>query len=143
MISQSGIYNIDLVNMTAGLSCSVNFYYWLDLLSSNSETQLVINVPSGSDNSINYRTLVTCSNATEYFVGGFNTVVILPGSTTSTIIKNANYPRRNYIGTSNGVFHQVVNSPYGIYLTRTQIGGLEVEDTLYYKLTGSVGTPIT
>jgi hypothetical protein len=142
MISQSGIYDIDLVNMTAGLSCSVNFYYWLDLIPSNSEAQLVINVPSGSGNAISYRTLVTCSNATEYFVAGFATSVTLPGSNTSTILKNSSYPRRNYVGANTSVFHQVVNSPYGIYLNRTFTSNSNIDDTFYYKVTGSVGTPI-
>jgi len=140
MISQSGIYDIDLVNMTAGLSCSVNFYYWLDLIPSNTEAQIMINIPSGSGNPMTYRTLVTCSNSTEYYVAGFANSVILPGVNTGTISKNANHSRRNYVGTNNGVFHQVVNSPYGIYLDKS----LSVlgEEYFYYRVTGSVGTPI-
>ena len=140
MISQSGVYNIDLVNMTAGLSCSVNFYYWLDLIPSNSEAQIVINIPSGSGNPMTYKTLVTCSNATEYFVAGFINSVVLPGLNSGAITKNASHSRRNYAGTNNGVFHQAVNSPYGIYLDKT----LSVlgEEYLYYRVTGSVGTPL-
>lgn len=140
MISQSGIYDINLLNIAAGLSCSINFFYFLDIIPSNSEAQIVISTPSGSGKVLDYRTLVTCSSATEYFIAGFSSTVIPPGSVSATLTRNANHSQRIFVGSANFAYHQVVNSPNGIYLG-SDLSGQSVE-RFYYRFTGSVGTPI-
>ena len=113
-ISSSGIYNVNLSNMTPGVSCSMNIYYWVDLIPSNSEAQVLITIPTGSGTAATYRTLVTASSSTTWWSP------IAVGTATATATKNAGSIQRRYNGLGNSAPHQIVNSPYGIYLTKTR-----------------------
>lgn len=132
-ISQSGIYNIDFSSFTSSLSCSLNIYYHLDTLPTNSETQILFNLPSATASNIcTYRVLVTASNSTEWWAQS------AVGTTTGTLTRGT-LAQRRYTGLNGATPHQVVKSPYGTYLTKTN---LSYEETFLSKYTGSAGTPI-
>jgi len=136
IISQSGIHNIDLSNMTPGVSASANIYWYIDQIPDNSETQIVINLPiTGSGTAFSYRTLVSCSSAT-YYWANTNTV----GTATSTLNK-VTFKSRRYNGGGATSFHQLVKSPYGTYLSRNSTA-TTLDETNYFELNGSQGTPL-
>ena len=134
-ISQSGIYNIDLTLIPSASSFNTNIYYWLDLLPSYpSETQIALNIPSGSGQIIAFRTLITASNSTEWWASS------QPGISTATV-NRGNSAQRRYTSPNSAAPFQIIKSINGIYLGRgpTATSG---DEWFYFRFTGSTGTPL-
>ena len=134
-ISSSGIYHIDASGFANGISCSINFYYHPDQLNEWDESQIYFTVPSGSSftAAIEYRTLVSASNLTEFWAPT-NTL-----GNSSTLLRKENYIQKYFSSPTTNGANQMIKSPNGIYFTNTSTNPVEFS---FARLTGSVGTPI-
>jgi len=136
-ISQSGTYNIDTTSYPLGISSSINIYYYLDLLPTSSDTQLVFSQPSGSfpnnTRALSVVTLVTCSNSTYYWYDT-NTEIGQSSGSFGRFARNT----RVYTIPSNAT--SVVKSQTG---ELTLLSAPNSPKSFHYQYSGSSGIPIT
>ena len=136
-ISASGNHNIDLTSFPAGVSCSVNFYFCPDQLPSSSIAQLVLTANSGSGIVISYRTLISASSSTNYWIPTFGTI----GGGSNTLVRAGYIQRRWMTNNTNAVSNMVKNqNNETTFVQITNIAGT-FPNMAYYS--GSLGTPIT
>lgn len=146
-VTQSGPYFIDCTNIPINKSCSVNFYVYPDLISS----EFVANInslapisPSNNSNYINYRTIVSASNSTSYYQQSSTSL----GRITATIARGfrsniAWIPLGNDNNSNMGWFFKTPANQIMLLAKPSQLeGNLQIGSVSYYLFTGSQGTPI-
>jgi hypothetical protein len=134
-VSQSGCYWIDATNLASGTGCSVNTYFYPELLTNIGDLSfLMVTAGTGSAAAVSLRTVVSASAGYAYYSSATTL-----GTTTVTVTRNATLPVKSFGGNNNNPSVMSLN-PDGIFFGAGGINNTFASTNYQYK--GNQGTPI-